>query len=78
MWERPHALLLAELQAAGGIEWSRAVAEGSHVQAKKGSETGPSPVDRARTGPKHHLLSTRRGSRSPGRLRAATATTSPS
>ena len=37
MWERPHALLLAELQAAGGIEWSRAVAEGSHVQAKKGA-----------------------------------------
>jgi transposase len=41
----------------GEIEWSRAVADGSHVQAKKGgSETGPSPVDRARNGSKHHLL----------------------
>lgn len=31
--------------------------DGSHVQAKKGgSETGPSPVNRGRTGAKHHLL----------------------
>ena len=30
--------------------------DGSHVRAKKGSETGPSPVDRGRTGSKHHLL----------------------
>src|SRR5437867_4719191 len=36
VWERLHALLLAELQAAGEIEWSRAVVDGSHVQAKKG------------------------------------------
>jgi transposase len=57
VWERLHALLLAELRAAGEIEWSRAVADSSHVQAKKGgSETGPSPVDRARSGSKHHLL----------------------
>jgi transposase len=57
VWERLHALLLAELRAAGEIEWSRAVADSSHVQAKKGgSETGASPVDRARSGSKHHLL----------------------
>jgi transposase len=57
VWERLHALLLAELRAAGELEWSRAVADSSHVQAKKrGSETGPSPVDRARNGSKHHLL----------------------
>jgi transposase len=37
VWERLHALLLAELQAAGELEWSRAVADSSHVQAKKGS-----------------------------------------
>src|SRR3954470_10909399 len=36
VWERLHELLLAELRAAGGIEWSRAVAGSSHVQAKKG------------------------------------------
>src|SRR4051794_13382209 len=36
VWERLHALLLAELRSAGELEWSRAVADGSHVQAKKG------------------------------------------
>src|SRR2546426_5685917 len=35
VWERLHALLLSELRAAGEIEWSRAVADSSHVQAKK-------------------------------------------
>jgi transposase len=53
VWEKLHALLLAELQAAGELEWSRAVADSSHLQAKKGApkrararliepETGPS------------------------------------
>src|SRR6266508_1365386 len=37
VWERLHELLLAELRAAGEIEWSRAVADSSHVQAKKGA-----------------------------------------
>jgi transposase len=37
VWERLHALLLAELHAAGEIDWSRAVADSSHVQAKKGA-----------------------------------------
>src|SRR5262245_13013347 len=37
VWERLHALLLAELRAAGEIEWSRAVADSSHVQAKRGA-----------------------------------------
>ena len=35
VWQRLHEVLLAELHAAGEIEWSRAVADGSHVQAKK-------------------------------------------
>ena len=35
VWERLHQLLLAELRAAGELEWSRAVADSSHVQAKK-------------------------------------------
>jgi transposase len=53
VWERLHRLLLAELRAAGAIEWERAVADSSQVQAKKGAprrararliepETGPS------------------------------------
>ena len=37
VWERLHELLLAELRAAGEIEWSRAVADSSHLQAKKGA-----------------------------------------
>jgi transposase len=40
VWERLHAQLLAELHAAGEIAWSRAVADASHVQAKKGSHEG--------------------------------------
>src|SRR5881396_1341265 len=37
VWEQLHALLLAELRAAGEIESSRSVADSSHVQAKKGA-----------------------------------------
>jgi transposase len=37
VWERLHQVLLAELRAAGEIEWSRAIVDGSHVQAKKGA-----------------------------------------
>jgi transposase len=37
VWERLHELLLAELHANGLIEWGRAVADGSHLQAKKGA-----------------------------------------
>jgi transposase len=36
VWGRLHALLLSRLRAAGEIEWSRAVADSSQVQAKKG------------------------------------------
>jgi transposase len=79
VWERLHQLLLAELRAAGELEWARAVADSSHVQAKKGAprrararliepDRAPSPIS----------WSTRAGSRSLGRSRAATATTSPS
>jgi transposase len=37
VWEALHRLLLARLRAAGEIDWSRAVIDGSHVQAKKGA-----------------------------------------
>src|SRR5436853_538980 len=37
VWERLHELLLAELQAADQLEWERAVADSSHLQAKKGA-----------------------------------------
>ena len=37
VWARLHEVLLAELHAAGEIDWSRAVADSSHLQAKKGA-----------------------------------------
>jgi transposase len=37
VWECLHAALLAELHAAGEIDWARAIADSSHVQAKKGA-----------------------------------------
>ena len=45
VWQRLHEALLAELHAAGALDWSRAVIDGSHVRALKG---GPKPV-RARS-----------------------------
>ena len=37
VWEQLHAVLLARLRAAGEIEWSRAIADSSQIQAKKGA-----------------------------------------
>ena len=67
VWERLHALLLAELHAAGELEWSRAVADSRHVQAKKGAqkrveasplgrgERDPARLDaQGRQPPRHH------------------------
>jgi transposase len=57
VWQRLHETLLAELNAAGALDWSRAAVDGSHLRAMKGGpKTGPSPVDRGRTGSKHHVL----------------------
>src|SRR5262249_2564217 len=43
VWGKLHALLLAKLRAAGGLEWSRAGAGSSHVQAEKGAPK-PAPA----------------------------------
>ena len=37
VWQRLHELLLARLNAAGALDWSRAAADGSHVRALKGA-----------------------------------------
>src|SRR5881394_648453 len=79
VWERLHAQLLSELRAAGELEWSRAVADSSHVQAKKGApRRARARLIEPETAPSTISWSTRPGSRSPGLSRAATATTSPS
>jgi transposase len=57
VWQQLHEALLAELNGAGALDWSKAVIDSSHVRAVKGGpETGPSPVDRARPGSKHHVI----------------------
>lgn len=52
VWDRLHQVLLAELHAAGKLEWSRAVIDSSHLRALKGGpKTGPARStahDRAR------------------------------
>ncbi|MEU6248189.1 IS5 family transposase [Glycomyces sp. NPDC047010] len=56
VWDRLHRMLLSELHALGEIDWSAVCLDSSHVRAKKGGDgTGPSPVDRGRSGSKHHI-----------------------
>jgi transposase len=79
VWERLHAVLLDRLRAAGEIEWSRAVIDSSHVQAKGGApKRARARWIEGEPAPSITSLSTREGSRLPSRSRAATATTSPS
>ena len=62
VWQRLHELLLAKLREAELIDWSRAAIDSSHVRAFGGGEkTGPSPVDRSRSGSKHHVVACGRG-----------------
>jgi transposase len=77
VWEALHALLLARLRAAGELEWSRAIADSSQVQAKKGApRRARARWTEAVPAPSTTSSSRQRGSRSPSRSRAATATTS--
>lgn len=39
VWQRLHEVLLAELNAAARLDWSRAVVDSSHVRALKGGGT---------------------------------------
>ncbi|MFH9981725.1 IS5 family transposase [Streptomyces sp. NPDC017179] len=62
VWSRLHAALLAELRRVGLLDLDDCSADGSHVRAlKRGDHVGPSPVDRARPGSKHHLIVDRHG-----------------
>jgi len=38
VWNRLHQVLLAELHAAGNLDWSRAVIDSSHVRALKAAQ----------------------------------------
>ncbi|WP_241834152.1 IS5 family transposase [Streptomyces sp. NTK 937] len=61
VFDQLHRVLLAELNAAGKLDWSRACVDGPHSREKGGADTGPSPVDRRKTGSKHHLICDGRG-----------------
>ncbi|MGW3201012.1 IS5 family transposase [Streptomyces sp. NPDC001118] len=61
-WPRLHQTLPAELRRAGLPEMDDCAIDGPHVRALKGEDhTGPSPVDRARPGPQHHVIVDRHG-----------------
>ncbi|MEU0936073.1 IS5 family transposase [Embleya sp. NPDC005971] len=61
VWDRLHAILLARLHAAEQLDRSRAVIDSPRPGRPKGPKSGPSPVDRARPGSKHHVLVEGRG-----------------
>jgi len=57
VWHKLHELLLAELRAADQLDFTRAAVDSSHLRALKGGgKTGRSPVDRGKTGSKHHVI----------------------
>ncbi|MFD9977916.1 IS5 family transposase [Streptomyces sp. NPDC059017] len=62
VWRRLHEALLTELRANGGLDMDDCAIDGSYVRALKGGDhVGPSPVDRARPGSKHHVIVDRFG-----------------
>jgi transposase len=57
VWQKLHEQLLAELNAADQIDWSRTAVDSRSLRALGGGEkTGPSPVDRRKKGSKHHVI----------------------
>jgi len=64
VWRRRHQLLLAELEYAARIDWSRAAIDSATVRARGGgASTGPSPVDRRKPGSKHFAVTAGDGGR---------------
>ncbi|GHI83053.1 hypothetical protein Sxan_04170 [Streptomyces xanthophaeus] len=62
VFDQLHRILLAELNAAGRLDWSRACVDGSHIRAKKRGRQHWSVAGRRRkTGSKHHLICDGRG-----------------
>src|SRR3954470_297318 len=64
IWDRLHAALLRLLREADKLDVDLVVVDGVIVRAFGGGEqTGPSPVDRGKRGPKHPLMVNRSGVR---------------
>jgi transposase len=61
-WDKIHKVLLDRLRGAGKIAWERSLIDSSFVRAAYGGQdTGPSPVDRAKPGSKHHVITDANG-----------------
>jgi transposase len=61
-WLKIHKILLDRLRGADKLDWSRVLIDSSFVRAAYGGEaTGPSPVDRAKPGSKHHVITDANG-----------------
>jgi transposase len=57
IWDHVHADLLRQLREAGKLDMDLVVVDGVYVRTfGGGEETGPSPVDRRKSGTKHTLL----------------------
>ncbi|WP_435810678.1 IS5 family transposase [Streptomyces mirabilis] len=56
VWDQLHVVLLTELRSKNQLDWSRAVIDSPRPGCSAGPKSGPSPVDRARPGSKHHLI----------------------
>ncbi|WP_405941106.1 IS5 family transposase [Streptomyces sp. NBC_00207] len=56
VWDQLHLVLLKKLRIAKKLDWSRAVIDSPRQGRSTGPKSGPSPVDRARPGSKHHLI----------------------
>jgi transposase len=62
VWDKIHRILWAHLRGADPIAFARFIADTGHVRAVGGGEeTGPSPVDRSKTGSKHAVLTDGQG-----------------
>jgi transposase len=62
VWQKLHEALLAELNEADQIDWSRAVVDSAMLRAMCGGpKTGPNPTDRRKPGSKHHVLTDANG-----------------
>ena len=62
VWDRLHEVLLAKLQVADRIDWSRAAVDSTHARALGGGEkTGQNPTDRRKLGTKHHIVTDAQG-----------------
>ena len=57
MFENLHREVFDRLGGSGELDWSAAILDAASVRAKRGSLTGPSPVDRGKNRSKIHVLS---------------------